>query len=150
MLERNSDDADAGRFVMTRTFAAPRERVFEAWSKPEHIASWWGPRGFTMPACEVDLRAGGAFRFVMRGPDGADYPFDGMYESVDPPSRLVFHGTLHDGVRVRTSVTFEDRGAQTLVTVEQTYSAETDATRGAPVGWTQTLDRFAAFLAARR
>ena len=63
--------------VMTRTFDAPRELVWEALSKPEHMREWWGPRGFTMPVCEMDFRVGGAYRFVQRGPDGAEYGFRG-------------------------------------------------------------------------
>jgi uncharacterized protein YndB with AHSA1/START domain len=75
--------------VMTRDFDAPRELVFEAWTKPEHLTRWWGPRGHTMPVCEVDLRPGGSYRFVNRAPDGTDHPFKGVYREIVPPERLV-------------------------------------------------------------
>ena len=148
MVERNNVvEQTARKLVMSRVFAAPRPLVFEAWTKPEHIAKWWGPHGFSLSSCEMDLRAGGAFRFVMRGPDGLDYPFDGTYDEVERPARLVFRGKIHDGVQVATTVTFEDRGADTLVTVQQTYSAESEATRGSREGWSQTLDRLGDALA---
>src|ERR1700674_4869075 len=82
--------------VMTRIFDAPRKLVFEAWTKPERLARWFGPKGFTMPICEMDFRPGGAFRFVMRGPDGKDYPFDGVYLEILEPERIVFKGIIHD------------------------------------------------------
>ena len=63
--------------TIERVFNAPRELVFQAWTKPEHMVHWWGPRGFTLPTCEMEFRAGGSFRLVMRGPDGKDYPFQG-------------------------------------------------------------------------
>jgi uncharacterized protein YndB with AHSA1/START domain len=75
--------------VLTRVFRAPRRLVYEAMSKPEHLANWWGPRGFTLTTCEMDLRPGGTYRFVQRGPDGNSYPFKGVYREVNPPERLV-------------------------------------------------------------
>jgi uncharacterized protein YndB with AHSA1/START domain len=151
VVERNNVVEHTGRkLVLARVFAARRPLVFEAWTKPEHIAKWWGPRGFSLPSCEMDLRPGGVFRFVMRGPDGLDYPFEGTYDEVERPARLVFRGTIHEGVHVVTTVTFEDRGAETLVTVAQTYSAESDATRGAAEGWAQTLDKLGDALADAR
>jgi uncharacterized protein YndB with AHSA1/START domain len=151
VVERNDVVEHTGRkLLMTRVFAARRPLVFDAWTKPEHVAKWWGPRGFSLPSCEMDLRPGGAFRFVMRGPDGVDRPFEGVYAEVERPERIVFGGTIHDGVHVNTTVTFEDRGAETLVTVAQTFSAESDATRGSAEGWAQTLDRLGEALAAAR
>jgi len=76
--------------VLTRVFDAPRELVFEAWTKPEHLTRWWGPRRSTLPVCEVDLRPGGAYRFVNRAADGTEHPFKGVYREVVPPERLVF------------------------------------------------------------
>jgi uncharacterized protein YndB with AHSA1/START domain len=132
---------------LTRVFDAPRSLVFEVWTKPEHLARWWGPKGFTLPKCEVDLRPGGAFHFVMHGPDGNDYPFKGEYVEITPPERIVFTGMVHDNNASRTTVTFTESGGKTTVSVHQTYSFESDATRGAPVGWGQSLDRLAEYLA---
>src|SRR5918994_4170447 len=70
------DDPDAwktGRgFVVERVFDAPRGLVFEAWTEPERLKRWWGPRGYTVPHCEIDLREGGVFHFCMRSPEGRD------------------------------------------------------------------------------
>jgi len=76
--------------VMTRVFDAPRHLVFEALSKPELVKQWLlGPPGWTMPVCEVDLRVGGAYRFLWRGPDGAEMGSRGVFREVVPPERLV-------------------------------------------------------------
>src|SRR5258708_30068077 len=87
----NSEKDFLGRkFMITREFDAPRELVFKAWTDPWHLARWWGPRGFTNPVCEVDLRPGGSLRMVMRGPDGVDYPMVGTFHEFASPERLVF------------------------------------------------------------
>jgi len=139
----------ARELVITRTFDAPRRLVFAAWSKPENLVHWWGPKGFTLPKCEVDFRPGGLFHFVMRGPDGKDYPFRGSYLEIVEPERIVSQGVIHDepGHQVWTTVTFAEENGKTKLTVQQTYSFETDATRGAAEGWKQTLDRLVDFVA---
>src|SRR6185503_2480864 len=71
--------------VMTRVFDAPRRLVFEAFSKPGLLKRWFGPRGWTLPVCEVDLRVGGGFRFVLRGPDGKQMGMRGVYREIAPP-----------------------------------------------------------------
>lgn len=77
--------------VMTRLFNAPRDLVFEAMTKPEHIRQWWGRLGdgYSVPVCEVDLRVGGAWRFVNAHPNG-EAGFHGEYLEVNPPDRVVF------------------------------------------------------------
>lgn len=76
---------------MTRTFSAPRALVFEAMTKPEHVKRWWGilDEGHSLPTCEIDLRPGGAWRYVGKSPQG-EYGFHGVYHEVKPPERLVF------------------------------------------------------------
>jgi uncharacterized protein YndB with AHSA1/START domain len=135
--------------TIERVFDAPRDLVFQAWTEPEHMAQWWGPRGFTLPICEMEFRAGGKFRFVMRGPDGKEYPFQGTYLEIAEAERILFQGVIHDepGHQVWTTVTFADDKGKTKVTVQQTYSFESDATRGAQEGWRQTLDRLGEYLA---
>ncbi len=71
--EKHSPPSDRD-FVISREFAAPRELVWQAWNDPKHMAQWWGPHQFTNPVCELDVRVGGAYRIVMRGPDGVEYP----------------------------------------------------------------------------
>ena len=76
---------------MTRLFDAPRELVFEAMTRPEHVKEWWGRlgEGYSVPVCEIDLRVGGAWRFVNRHPHG-EAAFHGEYLEIAPPGRLVF------------------------------------------------------------
>ena len=76
--------------VITRVVDAPRNLVFDVWTKPEHVAHWMvGPQGWTMPVCEIDLRPGGAWHFVWRSADGAELAMRGVYREVVPPERLV-------------------------------------------------------------
>lgn len=79
---------------LTRVFDAPREVVFKVWTDPKHVAEWWGPRGFQTTIHEMDVRPGGRWRYAMRGPDGNDYPFDGVFVEVVKPERLVFDGAI--------------------------------------------------------
>jgi len=143
-------DASKPELVMTRVFDAPRALVWEVWTKPEHMKQWFGPNGFTVPFCEIDFRPGGAFRFVFRGPDGMDFPSDGEYVDIEPPARLVWKGIIHGGLEVWTEVKFEEQGGKTKLTVHQKFSFESPATRGAPMGWAQTLEHLAAYLGTLR
>jgi uncharacterized protein YndB with AHSA1/START domain len=82
--------------TMTRVFDAPRELVFRAWTDPERLKRWWGPKGFTNPVCEVDVRPGGAIRIHMRGPDGTVYPMTGAFIEIVEAERLVFTSSALD------------------------------------------------------
>ncbi|HEY3116343.1 MAG TPA: SRPBCC family protein [Chloroflexota bacterium] len=76
--------------VMTRVFDAPRELVFEAHSKPEHVSKWWGPRGTSLWRCDMDFRPGGAWRYVVQGADGTENPFKGVFREILPPEKIVW------------------------------------------------------------
>lgn len=106
--------------VMTRQFAAPRRLIFDAWTKPELLPRWYGARGWNMTVCEVDLRVGGAWRFVWRGPDGSDMAAGGVYREITPPDRLVYTEEFDDhwypGDSLVTHVLFERAGTTTLTT----------------------------------
>ncbi len=109
---------------MTRLFDAPRQLVFEAMTKPEHVKRWWGclGEGYSVPVCEIDLRPGGTWRFVNRHP-GGEAAFHGEYQEITPPSRLVFTEIFEqfpDSVSVVTSV-FTEEGQKTRVTVTVRY-----------------------------
>jgi uncharacterized protein YndB with AHSA1/START domain len=134
--------------VITRVFDAPRRLVFETWSQPEHLARWWGPNGFTLPGCEMDFRPGGAYRFVMRGPDGLDYPFHGVYVEIVPPARIVFTAIIDNapGNELVTTVTFAEEGGGTRLTVEQTVPTDPYG-EGQKQGWTESLERLAEYVA---
>ena len=87
--------------VMTRVFDAPRHLVFDALTKPELLARWYGPRGWTLVVCEIDLRVGGAWRFVPRRPDGKEIGQRGVYREIVRPERIVHT----ESWRLRTRVT---------------------------------------------
>jgi uncharacterized protein YndB with AHSA1/START domain len=132
---------------IARVFDAPRALVFEAWSKPEHLRHWFSPNGFTVTACEMDFRVGGAYRLCMSG-FGKEHWVHGVYREIVVPERIVFTGILEsDGNETVTTVTFTDDAGKTRLKVHQTYSLETDSTRGAREGWTQTLEHLAEFVA---
>jgi uncharacterized protein YndB with AHSA1/START domain len=76
--------------VTTRVFDAPRELVFKAWTDPDHLAQWWGPKGFTNTFQEFDMRPGGIWRFVMHGPDGVDHKNKSVFVEVVKPGRKVY------------------------------------------------------------
>jgi uncharacterized protein YndB with AHSA1/START domain len=105
--------------AMSRTFAAPRELVWKAWTEREHVERWWGPRGFTTTVLEMDVRVGGRWRFIMHGPDGTDYPNRIVYHKVEKPGRLeCVHGSDQDDdpMAFDVTVTFEEEGGRTTVT----------------------------------
>ena len=134
--------------TITRIFDAPRSLVFDAWSEPKHLMRWFAPNNFTVPACEMEFRAGGKFRLCMRG-FGKDHWMNGFFREIVELERIVWISTLeHDNNEVLTTVTFEDLGSKTRLIVHQTYSIETDSTRGARQGWTETLEHLAEYLAA--
>jgi uncharacterized protein YndB with AHSA1/START domain len=140
---------------ITRVIDAPRERVFAAWTQAEHLARWFSPKGFTIPSCEADARPGGAFRLVMRSPDGKDYRVRGSYREVVAPERLVIECTADDDKGIARleeviNVTFAENHGKTTLTVHATASgpsAEAAAMlEGMPKGWAQTVDRLGAHL----
>jgi uncharacterized protein YndB with AHSA1/START domain len=134
----------AGEMLLMRVFDAPRGLVWKLWTEPEHVAQWWGPKGFTLPGCEMDFRTGGAYRFVMRGPDGGDFPFHGVYREIVENERIVFTAILENlpGQELVTTVTFADEGGKTKLTVRQT-TPPGEAGRGQNQGWSETIERLA-------
>ena len=82
--------------VLTRIFDAPRQLVYDAFSKPELLKRWFGPRGWSLETCEVDHRVGGGFRFILVGPNGARMGMRGVYSVLEPPSRSVHIDSFDD------------------------------------------------------
>jgi uncharacterized protein YndB with AHSA1/START domain len=170
MAEQSETGAATREFILTRLFDAPRELVYKAWTDPKQMSQWWGPHGFTNPVCEVDLRVGGAYRIVMRGPDGVDYPVKGVYREIVSPERLVItddcsehpaewqESILKDlppsevkqSLEAINTVTFEEQGGKTLLTIRTLFHSA--AVRDAMVkmemseGWGQSLERLEALL----
>lgn len=141
---------------ITRTFAAPRATVFEAWSTAEHLKRWFAPSGFTVPQARLELRAGGVFELCMRAPDGAEHWMRGHVTDVAPPERLAFDVRVADGkghalFRALTEASFVEAAGGTRLDIVQRYTLiDPDAAwmmKGAPQGWGETLDKLAAEIA---
>ena len=115
-VERKSER----ELVVTRTFEAPARIVFEAWTKPDLFKRWWGPKsmGMSLISCEMDVRVGGKYRLVF----GQGMEFFGRYIEVTPHSRVVWTNDEGDGAV--TTVTFEERGGETLVVMHDLYSSK--------------------------
>jgi uncharacterized protein YndB with AHSA1/START domain len=157
---RNSLDLeqDPRSIIAVREFDAPRELVFAVWTDPKHLAQWWGPNGFTTTTSAFDARPGGVWRFVMHGPDGRDYQNRITYDDIVKPERLVYsHGGGEDvePVRFKVTVTFEDIGGRTKLTMRMLFPSAAERARviaeyGADKGLVQTLARLAEHLTALR
>ena len=92
-----SSTVPPNEIAITRIYDAPVKLVWEAWTDPQHVARWWGPRGFTLTTHSKDLRPGGRWVYTMHGPDGVDYPNIARYHEVEPYKRLVYdHGATED------------------------------------------------------
>jgi uncharacterized protein YndB with AHSA1/START domain len=149
---------EAVELTITRVFDAPRELVFKAWIDPKQMAQWWGPKGFTNPVCELDVRPGGAIRIHMRAPDGVVHPMTGTFREIVAPERLVFTAVAEDQagkplLEALTTVTFEEHGGKTKLTVQASAVGLVDVgwqmLQGMEAGWTQSLERLAELVARR-
>jgi uncharacterized protein YndB with AHSA1/START domain len=138
--------------ALTRLFDAPREQVFAAWIRSEHLAEWFGPKGFTIHSCEADPRTGGIFRLCMRSPEGKEYWVRGMYREIAAPEHLVIACSADDAGGVTRleeviDVTFATSGEQTKLTLKATATGSSavaaEMLKGMDRGWAETIDRLA-------
>jgi uncharacterized protein YndB with AHSA1/START domain len=139
--------------VMTRVFDAPRRLVWEAFTKPELLKRWFGPRGWSMVVCEVDLKAGGGFRFVLRSPDGKEMGMRGAYREIVPPERSVHMESFDDypGESQVTGIFVEQEGKTTLTATVLYPSQEVRdivLKSGMEHGAAESYDRLAELLAS--
>jgi uncharacterized protein YndB with AHSA1/START domain len=165
MLQTQSDD-----FVITRTFDAPRELVWQCFTEPERMKEWWGPKGSTIVASKMDLRVGGSYHGAMRDPQGNVMWAKFVYREVAEPERLVWEHSFSDEaggltrhplsptwpLKLLTVVTLEDAASgKTKLTLrwspldaseeeQQTFAAAQDSMQG---GWTGTFDQLDGYLA---
>ena len=146
---RESSDRE---LVITRIFEAPRDVVYKVWCEPEHQAGWAGPRGFTVVSCEMDVRPGGSYRMHMRSPEGTDHHVVGVYREIFKPERIVYTWAWADAegrpTRPETllTVSFEDLGAQTRLTLHQAVFESVTARDMHRGGWSSSMDCFAEYL----
>lgn len=171
-MDRGSEAARASsaqEFVISRTFDAPVELMFKAWTEADRLKAWFGPKGFTMPTCTLDLRAGGTFLYCLHSPDGGEMWGKFVYREIVPPERIVFINSFSDeqaGVtrhplnptwplELLSTIGFVAHGAKTTVTVRWATIAPTeleaqtfkDGHDSMKQGWTGTLDQLGDYLA---
>ena len=135
---------------LTRTFAAPREKVFRAWTDPEELKRWWGSEGYATPSAEVDLRVGGTYRLGMKKlPDGQVFYLTGTYREVRPPEKLVYTWRWEaepDQGETLVTVEFRDLGKSTEVVVTHELFPSAKVRDDHNRGWSGCLDRLAKLL----
>lgn len=156
-------------FVISRVLDAPRDKVWKAWTEVERLKQWWGPKGFTVSRCTLDLRPGGLMHYCLRSPDGHDMWGRFVYREIAKPERLVWVNSFSDdkgGVtrhpmspgwprEMLTTVSFAEQKGGTLVTVQwipidateeerRTFEAGRDSMQQ---GWTGTFEQLEQYLA---
>jgi uncharacterized protein YndB with AHSA1/START domain len=140
--------------VMTRVFDAPRELVFKAYTDPNAIPQWWGPRRYATTVDQMDVRPGGAWRFVNQGPDGSEFAFRGEYRVIVPPERLVYTFEFEGmpGHILVETITFEEHDGKTTLTNTSLFDSGEDRdgmlASGMTEGATESMDRLAEYLQA--
>jgi uncharacterized protein YndB with AHSA1/START domain len=165
MDAQKTKDAAEQQFELVRVFDAPRALVWKMWTDPEHFKRWWGPRHFTCPVAELDVRPGGKYLHCMRSEGGQEYWGTGNYIEVVPQEKLVYTDSFgdKDGNKVPSAdygmpnwpdettatIRFEDAdgGKKTKVTLSSNVSMAQAKEQGAPDGWGQSLDKLAEVLA---
>lgn len=159
MSKKNDLSASEREFVMERVFDAPRELVFKAFSECKHLAHWWGPKGWTLPVCEIDFRPGGVWLYCMGGPDGEQSCGKAVYQEIIAPERIVYtdafadaDGNVLEGMpEMLITVEFAEHEGKTKLTNRARFAsaADLEATLGMGMveGLTETLDRLEAYLA---
>lgn len=152
-----------GHLVITRTFNAPRAAVWKAWTDPVHFAKWWGPKDYTAPSIKMDVRPGGRYHWCMRGSDGQEFWSTGTYTEVTPIERLVYTDSFADpegnavsaayygmegdfGPEQFVTLTFEEIGAQTRMTLRHAGLPKGQWGELASAGWNESFDKLEASL----
>lgn len=159
MSEKNNTFTGKPDLVIIRIFDASCELVWKAWTDPEHVKRWWGPKDFTAPFCKIDFRVGGVFLFCMRTPDGKDYWNTGVYREIVPLKRIAMtnsfadekgnvvpatHYGMSEDIPLETliTVTFEEHDGKTKMTLRH-VGIPTDIMSDANAGWNGTFDKLA-------
>lgn len=151
--------ASRDEIVITRIFDAPRALVWKAWTHPEHLMRWWGPRHFTAPLANIDFRVGGKYLFCMRSPDGQNFYSTGTYTEIVEPERIVYTDSFSDAegnvispeqfgmgdIPIAQSITvmFEDIAGKTRLTLTQANIPDGEAKDNMIAGWNESLDKLA-------
>jgi uncharacterized protein YndB with AHSA1/START domain len=159
-----SETQQVNALVIERVFDAPREEVWEAWTNPEQVKKWWGPKDFTAPSVQSDFREGGTYLWAMESPDGQVYWSTGTFREIVPQERLVVTDSFADEegnvvpashygmpgdftLEMEVTVTFEDvDDGKTKLTLRHEGMPATEIGQQAEGGWNESLDKLAALL----
>jgi uncharacterized protein YndB with AHSA1/START domain len=152
-MENKKSNTQDRELLITRQLDAPIDLVWEAWTSPEHIASWWGPNGFTNTITKMDLRPGGEWDLVMHGPDGTDYINKSIFREVIPYKKIVYEHVT--GPKFVATVSFEQQGDQTCITWHMLFETaeefiRTVKTFKADEGLKQNIEKLGIYLAGMK
>ncbi|MCR8557631.1 SRPBCC domain-containing protein [Mucilaginibacter sp. BJC16-A38] len=148
-MENKKSSTHDRELHITRTLNAPVELVWEAWSKPEHIANWWGPNDFTTTISTMDMVPGGEWNLVMHGPDGKDYINKSIFKEIIPLKKIVYEHTSYPWILA--TIDFEERGEQTFISWHMLFASHEDFIEvvkvyKADVGQRQNVDKLEVYL----
>ena len=148
-MENVKDNTKDRELIIIRKINAPVELVWEVWTKPEHIANWWGPDGFTNTITKMEVRPGGVWELVMHGPDGTDYPNKSIFKEVLPLKKIIYEHISEP--HIVATITFEKQGKQTFIHWHMLFDNREDFIEvvkkyKADVGLKQNVEKMIAYL----
>jgi uncharacterized protein YndB with AHSA1/START domain len=152
--------------ILTRVFDAQSTSVWKAWTDPEWVKLWWGPKGFTSPACSIDFRVGGKYLFCMKSADGLEFWSTGVYQEIVPLARIIFtdsfanemgnvvpstyYGLSSDfPLELHVTLTFQESAGRTAMTLEHVGLPPGEMAELTRDGWNESFDKLAAILAEK-
>lgn len=164
-MTKSSLNKNIKELTITRVFDAPREFVWKAWTEPERVKRWWGPKGFTSPVIKIDLRVGGEYLSCMRSPEGQDFWSKGIFREIVAPERLVMTNSFADKegntvpasyygmsgdwpLEMLVTVMFEEQEGKTKLTLKHSgIEGISDTDRdNMEQGWSQSFDKLAEYV----
>lgn len=158
-----TQNSEVQELVITRVFDVPRELIWKAWTDPEIMKKWWGPKDFTSPVCKIDLRVGGRYLYSMRSPEGQDFWSTGTYREIVVSERLVMTDSFADAdgnvvpathyglsadfpLELQVMVTFEENNGRTKMTLKHTGIPAGEMSKQTEAGWNESFDKLAGAL----
>jgi uncharacterized protein YndB with AHSA1/START domain len=156
----NSNAVTANELVITRIFCAPGDLIWRAWTDPEHLKKWWGPKNFSTPVSKIDFRVGGRYLHCMRSPEGQEFWSTGTYKEIVPRERIVCTDSFADAegnvvpathygisadfpMELEVTVMFEEQDGQTKMTLRHIGIPEGEMKDQTGAGWNESFDKLA-------